>query len=234
MQYYQKPIGAEVEVLLQSVRNFLETVDHVSELRLIGGEPLVSKNVERVLDTIYEFSNFDKIVLYTNGTVVPKESLLKKFQDPRVWIKISDYGPASRKAQQVANTCKLWSINCIHEQVTEWEDVGRIVFRGRTDAENKVVFGNCCVNDTLTLLHGQLYACPFSAHTDNLGVLKNAEGDKVDMLDMDNLSDKIRSIYKDKDVLIACNLCNGRDHIVGKVVAGVQTKDPLKLQITSV
>jgi hypothetical protein len=234
MQYYQKPIGAEVEVLLQSVRNFLETVDYVSELRLIGGEPLVSKNVERVLDIIYEFSNFDKIVLYTNGTVIPKESLLKKFQDPRVWIKISDYGPASRKAQQVANTCKLWSINCIHEQVTEWEDVGRIVFRGRTDAENKVVFGNCCVNDTLTLLHGQLYACPFSAHTDNLGVLKNAEGDKVDMLDMENLSDKIRSIYKDKDVLIACNLCNGRDHIVGKVVAGVQTKDPLKLQITSV
>jgi len=234
MQYYQKPIGAEVEVLVQSLRNFLETVDYVSELRLIGGEPLVSKNVERVLDTIYEYSNFDKIVLYTNGTVVPKESLLKKFQDPRVWIKISDYGPASRKSEQVADICKSWNINCIHELVTEWEDVGRIIFRGRTDAENKVVFGNCCVNDTLTLLHGQLYACPFSAHTDNLGVLENAEGDKVDMLDMENSRDKIRSMYKDKDVLVACNLCNGRDHIVGKVVAGVQTKDPLKLQISSV
>ncbi len=43
MQYYEKPIGAEVEVLVQTLRNFLETVDHVSELRLIGGEPLVSK-----------------------------------------------------------------------------------------------------------------------------------------------------------------------------------------------
>ena len=234
MQYYEKPIGAEVEVLVQTLRNFLETVDYVSELRLIGGEPLVSKNVERVLDAIYEYSNFDKIVLYTNGTVVPKESLLKKFQDRRVWVKISDYGSVSRKAELVANTCKSWGINCIHEQVTEWEDVGRILFRGRTVAENKVVFGNCCVNDTLTLLHGQLYACPFSAHTDNLGVLKNADADKVDMLNLENLKNRIGSIYKDKSVLVACNLCNGRDHLVGKVVAGVQTKNPLKLEVTSV
>lgn len=234
MQYYEKPIGAEVEVLVQTLRNFLETVDYVSELRLIGGEPLVSKNIERVLDVIYEYSNFDKIVLYTNGTVVPKESLLKKFQDPRVWIKISDYGPVSRKAEIVADTCKLWGVNCIHEQVTEWEDVGRILFRGRTISENKVVFGNCCVNDTLTLLHGYLYACPFSAHTDNLGVLKNADKDKVDMLNLENLNNKIVSIYKDKDVLVACNLCNGRDHIVGKVVAGVQTKIPLRLQVSPV
>ena len=203
MQYYEKPIGAEVEVLIQTLRNFLEVVDHVSELRLIGGEPLVSKNVERVLDTIYEYSNFDKIVLYTNGTVIPKESLLKKFQDRRVWIKISDYGPVSRKAELVASTCREWEINCIHEQVTEWEDVGRILFRGRTADENKVVFGNCCVNDTLTILHGQLYACPFSAHTDNLGVLKNAEADKVDMRNLENLKEKIRGIYKSKDVLVA-------------------------------
>ena len=234
MQYYQKPIGAEVEVLVETLRNFLETVDYVSELRLIGGEPLVSKNVERVLDTIFEYSNFDRIVLYTNGTVVPKDSLLKKFQDPRVWIKISDYGPVSRKAKLVADTCTAWGVNCIHEVVTEWEDVGRVLFRGRTDAENKVVFGNCCVNDTLTLLHGQLYACPFSAHTDNLGVLENADIDKVDMLNLKNLSDKIRSIYKDKDVLVACNLCNGRDHIVDKVVAGIQTKNPLRLQVIAV
>lgn len=234
MQYYQKPIGVEVEVLTESLRNFLEAVNYVSEIRLIGGEPLVSKNIERILDLIYEFSNFDKIVLYTNGTVVPKGSLLKKFQDQRVWIKISDYGEVSRKAELVADTCKSWGINCIHEHVTEWEDVGRISFRGRTIAENKVVFGNCCVNDTLTLLHGQLYACPFSAHTDNLGVLKNAEKDKIDMLDQENLQDKIREIYKKKDVLVACNLCNGRDHIVGKVIAGVQTKNPLSIQVSQV
>ena len=233
MQYYQKPIGAEVEVLVESLEHFFVTVDYVSEIRLIGGEPLVSKNVERVLDTIYAYSNFDKIVLYTNGTVIPKESILKKFQDPRVWVKISDYGPVSRKAQLLADTCKSLNINCIHEQVTEWEDVGRILNRDRTLDQNKVVFGNCCVNDTLTLLHGHLYACPFSAHTDNLGVLKNAEADKVDMLDLESLKDRIQSIYRDKDVLVACNLCNGRDHIVAKVIAGVQTKLPLRLEVSS-
>ena len=232
MQYYEKPIGAEVETLVESLKSFLDTVDFVSELRLIGGEPLVSRSVEKVLETIYSYSNFDKIVLYTNGTLIPKDSTLSMLQDSRVWVKISDYGSVSRKAQQLSDKCKSLNINCIHELVTEWEDVGRILDRGRTREQNKVVFGNCCVNDTLTLLHGLLYACPFSAHTDNLGVLKDADVDRVDVLASKDLKKAIRSIYQEKDVLVACNLCNGRDHVVAKVPAGVQTKQPLRIPIS--
>ena len=232
MQYYEKPIGAEIETLVESLKSFLDTVDFVSELRLIGGEPLVSRSVEKVLETIYSYSNFDKIVLYTNGTLIPKDSTLSMLQDSRVWVKISDYGSVSRKAQQLSDKCKSLNINCIHELVTEWEDVGRILDRGRTREQNKVVFGNCCVNDTLTLLHGLLYACPFSAHTDNLGVLKDADVDRVDVLASKDLKKAIRSIYQEKDVLVACNLCNGRDHVVAKVPAGVQTKQPLRIPIS--
>ena len=232
MQYYEKPIGAEIETLVESLKSFLDTVDFVSELRLIGGEPLVSRSVEKVLETIYSYSNFDKIVLYTNGTLIPKDSTLSMLQDSRVWVKISDYGSVSRKAQQLSDKCKSLNINCIHELVTEWEDVGRILDRGRTREQNKVVFGNCCVNDTLTLLHGLLYACPFSAHTDNLGVLKDADVDRVDVLASKDLKKAIRSIYQEKDVLVACNLCNGRDHVVAKVPAGVQTKQPLRLPVS--
>ena len=232
MQYYEKPIGAEIETLVESLKSFLDTVDFVSELRLIGGEPLVSRSVEKVLETIYSYSNFDKIVLYTNGTLIPKDSTLSMLQDSRVWVKISDYGSVSRKAQQLSDKCKSLNINCIHELVTEWEDVGRILDRGRTREQNKVVFGNCCVNDTLTLLHGLLYACPFSAHTDNLGVLKDADVDRVDVLASKDLKKAIRSIYQEKDVLVACNLCNGRDHVVAKVPAGVQTKQPLRIPLS--
>jgi len=234
MQYYEAPIGAEAELLVESLSLFLSNVDFVFELRLIGGEPLVSRNVEKVLEIIYKFSNFGKIVLYTNGTVVPKDSTLALLRDHRVWIKISDYGAVSRKAQALSDKCKLLGINCIHEIVTEWEDVGRILNRGRTDEQNKIVFGNCCVNDTLTLLHGRLYACPFSAHTDNLGLLKNADGDRVDVIASRDLKKAIRSIYQEKDVLVACNLCNGRDHVVAKVPAGVQTKRPLQIPVTIV
>ena len=232
MQYYEKPIGAEIETLVESLKSFLDTVDFVSELRLIGGEPLVSRSVEKVLETIYSYSNFDKIVLYTNGTLIPKDSTLSMLQDSRVWVKISDYGSVSRKAQQLSDKCKSLNINCIHELVTEWEDVGRILDRGRTREQNKVVFGNCCVNDTLTLLHGLLYACPFSAHTDNLGVLKDADVDRIDVLASKDLKKAIRSIYQEKDVLVACNLCNGRDHVVAKVPAGVQTKQPLRIPLS--
>ena len=232
MQYYEKPIGAEIETLVESLKSFLDTVDFVSELRLIGGEPLVSRSVEKVLETIYSYSNFDKIVLYTNGTLIPKDSTLSMLQDSRVWVKISDYGSVSRKAQQLSDKCKSLNINCIHELVTEWEDVGRILDRGRTREQNKVVFGNCCVNDTLTLLHGLLYACPFSAHTDNLGVLKDADVDRIDVLASKDLKKAIRNIYQEKDVLIACNLCNGRDHVVAKVPAGVQTKQPLRIPLS--
>jgi len=234
MQYYEAPIGAEAELLIESLSRFLSNVDFVYELRVIGGEPLISKNAETVLKLVTKFSNFGKIVVYTNGTVIPKDSVLSLLRDHRVWVKISDYGAVSRKAQALSDRCKVLGINCIHEIVTEWEDVGRILDRGRTDEQNKIVFGNCCVNDTLTLLHGRLYSCPFSAHTDNLGLLKNAEGDRVDVMTSKDLRKGIRGLYQEKEVLVACNLCNGRDHIVAKVPAGIQTKRPLQIPVTIV
>ena len=58
--------------------------------------------------------------------------------------------------------------------MTTWQDSGRILpFQKRTREENKRVFADCCNRDTLSVLHGKLYRCPFSANAHNLKAVPN-------------------------------------------------------------
>ena len=98
----------------------------------------------------------------------------------------------------------------------------------RSDEENKEIFGNCCINRGLTLLHGKLYLCPFSANATNLKAIKYAEKEILNVkTNKDILKKQIYDLYFNTDFLEACKSCNGRDHNVPRVEAALQAKKPL-------
>ena len=98
----------------------------------------------------------------------------------------------------------------------------------RPESLTKEIFGNCCVNETLTLLHGILYLCPYAAHIENLNVIKENEKDRVNLFnDNKDIKQKIRDLYFGKEYLNACKFCNGRDHNVDTIEAAIQTDKPL-------
>jgi hypothetical protein len=233
MQYYEDPKNADLEEMLVSISNFMASVDFVYELRVIGGEPFMFKDIESVLRRILSFSNFEKCVIYTNGTILPRGEALTLLGDSRVWIKISDYGSLSRNAARLVHLANEQGINCISERITEWEDCGRVVSRNRSNAQNERVFATCCVSDTLTLLHGLLYSCPFAAHADNLHAIADAPEDRVDMTKNEGLRGGIDHLYRGKTRLVACGSCNGRDHNVSKVPAATQTRYFIPLDVVA-
>ena len=51
----------------------MRSVDHVYEIRLIGGEPFMYKKIDEVLIKILSYKNCGNIIVYTNGTIVPNE-----------------------------------------------------------------------------------------------------------------------------------------------------------------
>ena len=59
--------------------------------------------------------------------------------------------------------------------------MGKIIKSDRTDKLNKEIFGNCCINRGLTLLHGKLYLCPFSANATNLRAIKYADDEIINI-----------------------------------------------------
>ena len=82
------------------------------------------------------------------------------------------------------------------------------------------------------MLHGKLYLCPYSAHVENLKVIKPKVKEHVELFNgqnNENLKSEIRNLYFGKEFLEACNICNGRDHNVASIPAAEQTKTFLNL-----
>ena len=232
MQYYEQPIDNDLELLIKSFDNFIKAVDYCYEVRMIGGEPLMYKNINRVIEHVLSKKNIGNIIIYTNGTIVPKGDRINVFKNPKIYFKISDYGSHSRNVEKLEKTLAENNIHYITERVTTWQDCAKIDDFKRSDELNKEIFGNCCVNETLTMLHGKLYLCPYSAHVENLKIIKPKVKEHVDLftLDTSDLKTEIRNLYFGKEFLEACKICNGRDHNVASIPAAEQTKTVLKLK----
>ena len=109
-------------------------------------------------------------------------------------------------------------------------------FQKRTHSEKLNLFNNCCNSDIISLLHGKLYRCPFSANGTNLKAIPEDDSDIVNLID-DNISikDLKKAIYNlvyNKEFLAACNYCNGRDFSTKEIKAAIQkpTSKPLEFK----
>ena len=235
MQLYAKPIDQDFEILIKSIDKFLNTVDHCREIRLLGAEPLMYKKVDLVVEHILKFKNYDQLKINTNGTIIPNEKKIKVFQDPRVFFDISNYGKISRNVDGLVKVLEEKNIAHNAARVTEWQDVGKIVKTDRTEQLNKEIFGNCCINRGITLLHGKLYLCPFSANATNLKAIKYADEEilNIDMYSKEELIKKIHKLYFETEFLEACKSCNGRDHNVKRVEAALQASEPIKYEVVA-
>jgi len=234
MQYYKEPKNTEHLVLLESINTFMRHVDYVHELRIIGGEPFVYRDIDKVMELLLGYDNFGKIVIYTNGTVVPRENVLALSVDSRVSFLISDYGAAlSNRSKQLASVLEERKVKYIRERIISWHDCAAIDKKNRSSDETYEVFSNCCSNDTLSLLHGKVYGCPFSAHADNLGAIPKFEDDVVDLqaADSKSISNKLKLMVSGTQYFGACLFCNGRDYTVPTVPAAVQTKTALDYEM---
>jgi hypothetical protein len=231
MQYYAKPIDEDFSQLITTLDKFMNAVDYVYEIRLIGGEPFMYKRIDEVIKKTLNYKNCGNIVIYTNGTIVPKENKINVFKNDRIYFKISNYGSISRNVQRLEKKLEENNIHYLTERITRWQDCARIEKFDRPIEITKKIFGDCCVNETLTVLHGKLFLCPFSAHAENLHAIPKYPTDSIDISqfqDSEILKDKIRKFYFEKEYLETCKSCNGRDHNVASIDAAIQTKNPIQ------
>lgn len=231
MQYYAKPVDEDFSQLISALEKFMSAVDYVYEIRIIGGEPLMYKRIDEVMEKVLSYKNCGNIVIYTNGTIVPKENKINIFKNDKIYFKISNYGSISRNVEKLEKTLEKNNIHYLTERVTRWQDCARIEKFERPLEITKKIFGDCCVSETLTLLHGKLFLCPFSAHAENLHAIPRHPSDSIDISNFQDkkvLKDKIRNFYFHTEYLEACKSCNGRDHNVSAVDAAIQTKNPLE------
>ncbi len=236
MQYYEEPANTHLETLIESTKNILSSIDRVFEWRILGGEPFIFKELGSYLDFLAAERKIKKIIIYTNGTIKPKQGLVEKIKASNAIVDISNYGELSRNVSGLTQVLSEYDVPFALKD-PKWTDSGRVTPKQRLkDTELETRFFNCCTRDVITLLHGHVYRCPFSANLMNLSEKFIDESDRVyvGFNARSDIREMLIKLYKTKRFLSACDNCNGRDYTTPFVETAIQTRKVLKIPVTAV
>ena len=237
MPYYKSHDPFSAESILSSIRMIANNVDLVSEFRLIGGEPLINKEWSRIARGITDEYPEQEIFVYTNGTIVPSDSMLELIEGRNVRFIITSYGELSRNLLDLEAQLDKYSVQYVTTPAEYWVDCSSISHHQRSKEQLREVFKECCVKYLYTLLHGRLYRCPFIANAANLGAIPEDAGNYVDLtVQRTSIQAELRRFINNPSFFPGCDFCDGRPYDAtsskgydgkGMVVAGIQATKPL-------
>ena len=236
MQYYEKPNDINFKIVSNALDILLDSVDHILEFRILGGEAFINKNMFLFVNYLRKYNNFTRIAVYSNGTITPKAKNLQCLIYDDTYVRISDYGIVSKNINKIKDIFNLNRIAFDIEKCELWQDCSKIFERKRTLKELINIYSHCCVNKFLTLFKSKLYICPFSANADNLKAIPSFPNDSLNLLGNINNKEiriKIFNMLREKKYFSACKFCSGRILDNTPLEAAIQTKLPLSFTIYS-
>lgn len=235
MQYYENPQNCNTGMLLKSIDVFCTIVDDVMDFRVIGGEVFMNPEWHVIVDRLITEPKAQRVVLYTNGTIIPKDEYLNKLQNDKVIVIATNYGPLSKNIDKLKNI--MTQKNISHHVLTmdDWLDCSKISPHNRGQSGNIDIFKQCCAKNMPTLSEGKLFRCPYAANAFRLKAAPDIESDYIDIfsepIDQENViktKQKIKDYILHKDFLEICDFCSGRPLSGPEVTPAVQAKNPLQ------
>lgn len=129
MPYYNQPVNYGYEAICHNIDMLCSLADSIACLNIVGGEPFLSYDLIRYLD--YIMSNhanvIGKIVIITNGTIVPDEEMFYALRKYNAEVRISDYTdtvPYQRKLKELIEKLENNGVDYQRIKFDEWLDMG--------------------------------------------------------------------------------------------------------------
>lgn len=222
MQYYASPVNFSKSEILESLRSLLGVADAISELRVIGGEPMIHPDFYDIVAELGRMPQIDGIAVYTNGTIPLHEEKSTRLDGNRVFFNISNYAGLSGNTETLAKALEKRQIPYHVENVTRWTSCSSFEKHDRTNEELRVFTTNCCVKNATTLLKGALYRCPFIGNAMNLRAIPDTPRDKLDIaalrqMDMGEARKNLKDFLFSPDIA-SCDFCAGRPYVVKEYI----------------
>lgn len=216
---------------------FFEHIDYIQEFVLIGGEPLLYKDLAKVVEYIGKKYRIKMGIfsITTNGTIMPDLDLVKKCKEYKVFWRISNYSVVlSNLEEKHKKIIEVLSDNCIDYYLgkpeEEWWDYG---FDEQLPACTEIELINRfdeCDTPCRETRDGKIYFCVMARTvSDNLD-LNIGKDDYLDMQTLPEGAEGRRIFfeynmgYSDKGYLSMCAKCRGKDCENYPVQAAKQAK----------
>lgn len=214
---------------------FFKNVDFIREFALIGGEPLLSKNLCDIIS--YINSNYRNKIgilsITTNGTIIPKDSLIESCISAEVLFRISNYSmQIPRLKENYVKLAKVLEENNLDYVLSapekEWWDYGFEYYdRGSSEEELIKTFDSC--NTICKELKGnKLYSCIMARCTrENLHGMTDENGYILSEKRNGKFFLEFSLGFSELGYMKMCQFCHGVEAINYTVSAAVQKDDSI-------
>lgn len=212
MPLFDKPAHYETGKILQSVETFLEAVNYVHRLGILGGEPFLHPELPTIIRELLCKKKIGFIEILTNGTCFLSDAVLENLSDERIMIKISDYGISPKKIQKFIS--KLTYHNILYQVYKDhsWHDYGLTnIPHHRNKSQLRDIFQTCSSSGCYQIKNGKLYHCAYSGSIEELGLKGYPKIPSVNLLSGESISDIRSKILhlNELNYISICDYCNG-------------------------
>lgn len=221
----------------KSADSFFAKVDFISEFVLIGGEPLLYRNLSDVITYVGEKYRKQMAIysITTNGTIIPTKEVLEACRKHNVLFRISNYSEAIPRLKdsqrRLISTLKEYGIDYkLGSAEGTWTDYGFDYVDRGINEQNLIQVFDQCFTPCREVRGNKLYFCVMArSASDNLNL---GEGND-DYFDLDKLSgeDYKKELlefnlgYSEKGYLDMCRRCHGMDAVNYPIPVAEQVKD---------
>lgn len=211
--YYKTTKDFDKEMLFKSIDCIDELFDSVTKLYILGGEPLIHKDIYDIIKYAQSKKSIFSIFIITNGTILPKIEEIKKLNPEKLVFTFSDYGILAKKQDEFVKLLDGLNYNYSFSKTDFWNDCSNIKFRDKTIQELEETY-NECWNNYIQIDDGKLFNCPYLSNVYHLKAIPSKDIQYIDILDNSKTNEEkreeIRKYLFNKNYLNACNWCVGR------------------------
>ena len=224
MQFFVSPKNIDHDLIMAGILALAKSCRSINEVRLIGGEPFVNKEIYKIIERLLEIENISSIVIYTNGMVPLKREYLPLLKNSKIQFSVTDYADIGVDISATKTFLEEMDISHRVHPPEHWTDSGRIEDFRRTPEELEALFAKCCGKNLFTLVEDRLYRCPFAANADSLGAVPEDDRNSVSV---NGTKTELRRYLSETKFLPACNYCVGRSFDAPEIIPAVQVRTPL-------
>lgn len=225
MSEFKNPVDATVDEMTRDIDILFRLFDKIEWLQFVGGEIFLHKGMAEVYNYCRKyFGKFDKLILESNATLIPREEEIAALRNygQNAKVMISDYGKLSCKRDEFIRILESNSIPYVVKKYYDedqhfggWIDNTGCRDYGEPDSVVAEKAARCpqVRLENMHCYRGKLHRCSNSLFMSELNLFVPNKDDFVDLLD-DSLSDEqkrdtIKMFYRRPRR--SCHFCRWKD-----------------------
>lgn len=200
----------DLQAVMEDTKKIIDAVDYIEEILIIGGETLLYPKLAEVLEFCRKFDKVGRIIITSNGTIMPSDDVIKCMASNGVIARISGYPDfVAPNREQIMRKLASAGIE-IHDLANmTWMSMGHCKKRYLTKEQLTAVYSSCAMKDCLTVTDGVILHCSRQmAAFEGVDYPKPEKNEIINVRTSENLRGEIESFLK-AEFISTCDYCDG-------------------------